>query len=319
MILLSGKRKTKPVAQGGCILKNAGSKGMTLLEMLVALGLFAFMFAFIAQIVRQNHRQVRKISQDVQWKSSLSNTLDLMRSDFRGVAYFLDINENLRIHFSKTQDQKDSSSSDAGASFRTNSQARNRRSIYPVNLSPYFVFKGRDDDLQFASHSFSSLKVGDSSSQWIQVRYFVESCDSLEGKGQSSCLIRSVSRYWHPDDREEPDETLVLFRGFDSLDFSYSDAERDGPSKRKWKNEWESEKIKLKSSPLIYPSHLPFPYLIRIRMTKGDHSQAFYFPISSSYLKVWNPHDKFFPGFPHWNPPKKNEKKKSKGSGRSRR
>ena len=74
MILLSGRQKTRPIIQRGCVLKNISSQGMTLLEMLVALGLFAFIFAFIAQVVRQNYRQVRKIGQDVQWRSSLSNT-----------------------------------------------------------------------------------------------------------------------------------------------------------------------------------------------------------------------------------------------------
>ena len=92
-------------------IKNISSKGMTLLEMIVALGLFAFMFAFIAQMVKQNHRQVQKIRRDVQWKSSLFNALDLMRHDFRGVAYFLDMNENMGIHFPMVQDKEDSLSS----------------------------------------------------------------------------------------------------------------------------------------------------------------------------------------------------------------
>ena len=129
--------------------------------------------------------------------------------------------------------------------------------------------------------------------------------------------MRSASRYWHPTEKEEPEETLVLFQGFDFLEFSYSDAERDGPSKRKWKEQWKSEKIKLKGSPLVYPQNLPFPYVIRVQITKGDRRQVFHFPISSSYLKAWNPHDKFYPGFPQWTPPKKDKKKNSKGSTRS--
>jgi len=39
-------------------------RGFSLLEMLVALALFSFMFLFITQMVRQNHRQAKKIKKD---------------------------------------------------------------------------------------------------------------------------------------------------------------------------------------------------------------------------------------------------------------
>ena len=74
-------------------------KGMTLIEMLLSLGIFAFMFIFIAQIMKQNYRQVNKMSKDSRSSHSQSHILDIMRQDFRGVSYLLDVNHNLYAKF----------------------------------------------------------------------------------------------------------------------------------------------------------------------------------------------------------------------------
>ena len=73
--------------------------GMTLIEILLSLGIFAFMFLFMAQITKQNYRQVKKMSKDSRNFHSLSHIRDIMSHDFRGVSYMLDLNHNLDAKF----------------------------------------------------------------------------------------------------------------------------------------------------------------------------------------------------------------------------
>ena len=182
-----------------CVLKNAGSRGMTLLETLVALSIFAFMFVFISQFVKQSHRQAKKSKKNIYSTSSLFNIFDLMKQDFQGVGYFLDLNENLNIKF-PIERQNDGFSppadSDLQKNLKDNLQNRGGRSSLPVLFSPYFVFEGSDEEISFVSWSFSPSALDSSSAQWIKIYYQVKDCDNLEEDSSGSCLLRTVSRFW---------------------------------------------------------------------------------------------------------------------------
>ena len=49
------------------VLSTKNNKAFSLLEMLVALTLFAFLFLYVTQLVRQNYRYVRKIKEDLKF------------------------------------------------------------------------------------------------------------------------------------------------------------------------------------------------------------------------------------------------------------
>lgn len=291
------------------VLKNQKSKGMTLLETLVALGLFAFMFVFLSQVVRQSHRQARKAKKDIHSISSLSNTLNLIRRDFQGIGYLLDINENLNIKF-PIQEKNDSLSENeepiVGTDVKEDLQKTGQRSVFPMLFSPYFVFEGEDEEMKFVSYSFSNSVSNKSSPQWIKIHYSVKDCDSLKGDSSGSCLVRSVNQFWDPRKNEEPEETFILLRDLQSLKFFYSNTE--GFLDDNWKERWKLENsLSLQNSSLDYPQKNPFPSVIKMEVEKEDFEQIFFFPVSSSYLKTWNPYDKAYPGFPKWKPPKERE------------
>ena len=294
-------------------LKNKDHQGMTLLEALVALSLFAFMFVFITRTLQQSHRQAKKIKQDIRWTSSLSHVLDLIRQDFQGVGYLLDINQNLNIRFPIEKD-KDQPVSIGGESVQSRSspqqglkknQDTNKTAVSPVFLSPYFVFDGKDDEIHFVSYSFSHLALNPSSAQWIKIRYSVQNCNNIEKDDPGFCLIRSANKYWELEEKEEPEETLILLRGLSSLEFSYSGTEDF--LARVWKEEWKWEySLFSQNVDLEKLQTLPFPAVVKMEMEKEERKQIFFFPVSHSYLRSWNPYDKTYPGFPRWLPPKKN-------------
>ena len=279
--------------------KRNSSKGMTLLEAILALSIFAFMFIFVVQSFKQSHRQVRKIKEDIQWTSSLSNVLDLMRRDFQGVAYLVDFNENLDVEFPMEQEEEKVVSTETQETIENKEKKTGK-----LFLSPYFVFEGEDDEMEFVSHSFVQSALEHFAAQWVKVRYFVKDCKGLKKSGPGSCLLRGSNRYWNPREKTEPEETLVLLRGFDSFGFSYSGTEDF--LEQTWRDQWKVENVmKLENSPLDYPLEKPFPTVVKMEIKKGKRSQVFYFPVSSSYLKAWNPYDKAYSGFPQWTAPKK--------------
>ena len=116
-----------------------------------------------------------------------------------------------------------------------------------------------------------------------------------------------MNRFWEHEKDEKPEETHILLRGFQSLKFFYSDTE--GFLENNWEDQWQQEgSLSFQGSSLQYPTKLPFPSVVKMEMETKKSEQVFYFPVSSSYLKTWNPYDKAYSGFPKWGPSEKEGK-----------
>lgn len=289
--------------------------GMTLLEIIVALALFSFLFVFIVQVLKQNHRQAKKIKQDIQWSSSLFHVLSLIRSDFQGVSYLLDFNDTLNLHFPMNPDldwekiEEDLLADRAyqqGRSFNKNLYSSKNFRVY---FSPHFVFEGKNNEIEFYSYSFSSSGRESFSPQWIKIRYSIESCPNVSGY----CLIRYSSRYWNPlEKKEEPEESRTLLRAFNSLKFFYSNSS-DFLS-GDWKDSWKLNAFYAYPNRPGYPRELPFPSVVKIEMEKEKYKQTLFFPVSQFFLSSWNPYGKNFLGIPKWTPQSENKGQNSNRS-----
>lgn len=284
--------------------------GMTLLEILVSVGIFAFMFIFIAQITKQNYRQVKKMTEDSQAVHSLSHILDTMRQDFRGISYLLDTNHNLYAQFPIEEEDFVESESQKPLDQPPYKQI-------PLFFSSQYLFEGSENHIEFSSYSFVERSEQEAPFQWIRLRYSIETCPQMKGKNsQGSCLIRSVSKYWNFEKKEEWQKKLVLLRGFQSLKFAYANTE--DLQAGEWQREWETEKVSDTGGVFTdQVLQMPFPSAVKIEGKKGNHQRSFFFPVSSFYLKTWNTSAKTFPGFPEWQAPKKKDKEKTK-SGKKR-
>ena len=297
------------------IQQNKSPKGMTLLEAIVALGIFAFMFVFIAQFVRQSHRQARKIKKDLQLSGSLSSVLDLMRRDFQSVSYLLDINQNFRFYFPLRVNEWIDEEGNVFDEKKANLEIKGEKTKLLAFLSPYFIFEGEGEEVKFVSYTFSPSD--ESSAQWLKIRYFVKDCRSKKVPASSSCLIRSSHKYWAVGKEEKGGENLVLLRDFDSLEFFYAEAKSF--LNRDWKDQWKPREITSSVNnvfghpfQLSHPGELPFPSAVKMEINRGDQKQSFFFPVSQSYLKEWNIYEREYPGFSKWEPPKKKKKESVK-------
>ena len=287
------------------------SKGMTLLEMLVSLGIFTFMFIFITQVVKQSQRQVRKIKQEIHKTSSFDHVIELIKKDFNSVSFLLDLNDNFRHSFPVKRNLDESSN--RLSPDLSNKKLKNSSQKNPVFMSPYFIFKGEEDKIEFVSYSLTDSAQENSLEQWMQIRYFIQDCPDVDKSSSSSCLLRSSKRYWNLERERGEGEALVLFRGFKSLKFSYLIS--SNVLNQEWRDSWKLERsLSFPGSSIGFPQELPFPFRVKLEVETQDTKQTWSFNVAGFYLRYWNPFNKEFFTFPKWKPPKKTEKPKPQAS-----
>ena len=276
-------------------------KGMTLLELLISLGIFSFMAVFMTQLVRQSRRQAQKIKQDVHQNSSFDNVIDLIKKDFSSTGFFLDLNDNFRQNFPVKQNLNESKSRALlNSSDKNPSSSKNR----PVFMSPYFVFEGKEDEVEFVSYSLTEDSQNEGLKQWIQIRYFIQDCAALDNSTASSCLMRSSKRSWSLGEDRPAEEILVLFRDFKSLRFSYLTGKN--LLGQEWEDSWELEKsLSFSGSSVRFPQELTFPFRVKLEITAQEKKFVWDFNVANSYLNSWNPFSKEFFNFTKWEQPKK--------------
>ena len=274
------------------------SKAFSLLEMLVALSAFAFLFLFVMQAVKQSHRQANKIKEDLEIKDSIYHIVNLIKGDLFFSTYFLDLNRNLENHFPLQEDSAEGSKAAAD----DKSQERAEKNVF---LDSQIVFNGSSQEMEFVSYTFSKKNQG---RQWIRIRYAVESCP--EGHSSGSCLIRYESPYWNLFEGQDLEEdNLVVLRDFDSMSFSYSDDYSILDSE--WVESWTAETKTLYQSSFLQTFPLPARVQINIK-NKNSSVDTWIFPVSASHLRGWNPYSKDFTAFKKWEAPKKTKKQGQK-------
>ncbi|MCY4321253.1 MAG: hypothetical protein OXC37_02455 [Bdellovibrionaceae bacterium] len=289
------------------------SKGMTLLEMLLSLGIFTFMFIFITQTVKQSRRYAQKVKQDIDKRSSFDYVSELIKKDFNSASFLFDLNDNFRKNFpvrKNLEEQINSFSNLSDEERETDKQPEKSVKNLPVFMSPYFTFTGEEDKLEFVSYSITQSVDNniESLNQWIQVIYFVEACPSLKS---SSCLMRASKKYWNLEEEPQEEEKLVLFRDFNSLKFSYLSGLNLGDSE--WEDSWKVERrLSFFESSVAYPQELPFPFRVKLEIETNKINQTEIFNVSNPYLRSWNPFSKEFFNFSKWKPPKKKPKTKKR-------
>lgn len=183
-------------------------RGFSLLEILVAVGLFSVMLVFISQLARMSMRQYKKIESFVESERVFSGVAKLIFEDLRGANTQFDFNKNLQKMY----------------------PVKKREEVNFNNTNDFiwndeFSFLGQAQELQFASFSISERLYH----QQNIVRYFLQECKSLKQKTSSLCFIRALL-----DSQGEIKKNYVLLREVQSLKFSYYDSKL-----KKWESQWD--------------------------------------------------------------------------------
>ena len=303
------------------VLSTKNNKAFSLLEMLVALTLFAFLFLYVTQLVRQNYRYVRKIKEDLKFTNSIYHINNLIKQDLASVTYFLDVSYNFRTHFPFTGNIENES---PGQNSDVKSLSKKSSFQNSILIDPQIIFQATSKEMKFIAYTFSK---DHSVKQWMKIRYVVESCSSDNSSGV--CLMRYEKTDWNRSgmDREEWDKpALVIKEGLESMTFSYSDTYN--LTEPEWQEEWGVKKKTFSSASnqkreendyiafarkTAWPENLPLPSRVQMSFKKANSpEERWVFPVSDIRLKEWSPFSKNYQAFEKWSPPKPKKKPKKR-------
>jgi prepilin-type N-terminal cleavage/methylation domain-containing protein len=228
-------------------LRLKSSLGFTLLEVIIAMMIMAFLSLFTVQAIQRALKTKAKVQKEIDKNSTLRDALRIMERDINMAFNYRDI--SIELH-NKTQEMrkakvtkpltKNQGESDADFQTRTQQQqqdAANSAEKYKLKVEKIATqFIGENEELNFTS--LSNVRVSDEQkiSSQAEIGYKIKSCRRRSTQEQSSkCLWRRVSNYIHEDITKVGEET-VLLENIAEFKLRYL-----GPGKDdEWQDQWIS-------------------------------------------------------------------------------
>ena len=196
-------------------------QGMTLLEVVVTLAIFATAFTYISQMIQFHLKQQKKINSRIEISRAKENVFEILKQDLKAALFFYDIN----FHFLELYPALSDSSQEL-------SLEEIQQRPPPVNImEPQFDFSGDGEKLRFISSVKLSLNPEDPPQLYVvKVNYFLRSCKNFLTRQNSRCLARGITRHWEDIEDEKDQNVVNLLEGVKDVKFSYFDGE--------WQKEW---------------------------------------------------------------------------------
>lgn len=232
-------------------------KGLTLLEVLIALVLFTFISISLIRMTNKTTQYREKITRNIQDTKYSRNILQMIRKDIRNTFYTKDMNALAHNTFLKKENQKEANP-DAEERSQTTSRSRQRRSeqqeekqakldAFNREVEPYLYRKvifsggiaGKTNSLHIVS--LSNIYTGENSKNSDQniIIYYLKPCKNREDKKEetsSSCLWRKFSPVTQQNliNLKDYDE-FVLLEKVNKFQISYYNE-----SSNEWLKEWNT-------------------------------------------------------------------------------
>lgn len=227
-------------------------RGMTLIEILVTIAIFASAFIYISKMLKFHLRQQKKISHRIEASRIKENVLEIIREDLKGALFFYDIN----FHFTELYPVLET----------TDDPLKNpAEQDPPVNImEPQFDFSGQREKLKFISivRLPASSPEAAPRAYVVKVKYFLRNCKSLQTGRSSRCLARGISRSWKDMEDEENQDILNLQANVKDLEFSYFE-------RGEWHKEWSFYRRWYEASQKPTQTNQLLPGLVKLRIEWG--------------------------------------------------
>ena len=206
-------------------------QGFTLLEVMVALMILAFLSLFTVQSIQRALATKSKVQKDIDKNATVRDALRVMERDINMAFNYRDIfkqNYNNAITWRKKED----------SSVQPPPQGyipKDRPLLQEDKIKTRFI--GDGESLHFTS--LSNVRVTENApvSSQAEVGYRLKSCRRRSTQEQSSqCLWRRISNYIHEDITKFGEET-VLLENVTEFKLRYLGPGKDG----EWQDSWSSE------------------------------------------------------------------------------
>lgn len=198
-------------------------KGFTLLEILIAVGIFATLSAYVAYAIQNGVKAKVRIQAEIDASSRMRDALKLMEKDINLAYHFLDWEKEVQELMKKSLKTSPPPQPN-GAPVITEVQ----------RLDPTTHFVGKVDSLNLVTMNNAKFQADKKVADFVEIGYELKSCKSTDGKTNSQCLWRRQSG---PVDLDVTvgGERLVLLENLTELKFRYL-----GEGQTEWKEEWSS-------------------------------------------------------------------------------
>lgn len=218
------------------------TKGFTLIEVMITMLIMATLTILISQSIRTAVKNKRNLEANIRAETMLYDTLRVLKLDieraFNYTDYFFEI-ENLAIQQIEKEKKKN----------QGQAQVQRQR---PQKLTH---FLGEKDSLHFTTLNHFRTKYNAQESDQMEVGYFVEGCNRMDGKGSTKCLWRRTSPQID-DNVEEGGSKIVIAEDVQTFELSY----RSNREEDEWVDQWRSDNKGR-------PDHRnKFPHFVRIEI-----------------------------------------------------
>lgn len=199
------------------------SRGFTLLELIIAIGIFATLSAFVANSIQNGVRAKARIQNEIDAVSRMRDAMKLMEKDI-----------NLAYHYNDWE-------LEVQDIIKKSLQSRNPTQGQPPptqpevqRLDPTTHFVGDSSSLNFVTMNNARFQTDKKVADFVEVGYELKSCKSVDGKNNSQCLWRRQSGPVDIDVTKGGDQ-LVLLENVTELKFRYL-----GEAQTDWVEAWNS-------------------------------------------------------------------------------
>lgn len=242
--------------------------GFTLLELLIALTLMAFVSFFTAQTMKSTMNSSKKIQKDIDVLSELKSAVNLFKADVSRAynsrdLYIAIYNEAQREHIRRWQEAKNKPTTTqpnqpADPNDPTNpnpnpqptqpqtpqDQLNAQAQTTPPEYKPrvervltYFI--GEKNRINFASINGNSIRKGSNTSELVEVGYELKKC-KRRGRDQkdTECLWRRLSYYLDGEILEGGQESVLIE---DVTEFELKYLRKKDTEEIEWRDNWPKD------------------------------------------------------------------------------
>lgn len=224
-------------------------RGFTLLEVVIAISILAFMSLFTVQAIQNALKAKSKVQKEIDKTSTLRDALRVMERDINMAFNYRDVGIEL---YNLTQKERQATANKPktpapgtpGApgttppTAPTPAQQTDPKKFEPKQEKLVTHFLGYNEYMDFTTLSNVRLSEDSPISSQAEVGYKIKSCRRRSTQEQSSkCLWRRISNYIHENDITKFGEETVLLENVTEFKLRYL-----GPGKDlEWQEQWLSK------------------------------------------------------------------------------
>ena len=222
------------------------SRGFTLIEVLIAMTILAFLTVAVTQSLRRGADFKKKIQKGIDKRAAINSAMRMIERDINLAFHYQDFTTEVLTQLKNTTIQGPTPTPPQvpgqpttkpnpfpGQAPGTPNQPYAQLKIRPI--PNYTMFIGDKNSIHFTNLNNISVQGDQNYGDQQEVGYFLKSCHSVDGKITSQCLWRRTSPVVD-DDVTKGGEEAVLIENVKRFDLRYF-----GKEKEDWVDHWHSD------------------------------------------------------------------------------